>query len=279
MKQTLKANNVQKKGQNSLSIRRIILDIICNARASHIGSCFSVVEILSAVYRCVDIEKIRTNNEERDRVVLSKGHSAAALYSVLCHFGLIDEHDLATYCSNGSLFSGHASHFLPYVEHSTGALGHGLSVAVGVAIGLKSKKIDSKVYTVVGDGELNEGSNWEALMLAGHKKLNNLFVLIDNNKLGGIGKTDYCCSLEPLDRKCESFSFETYRVNGHDEELITSIIQRKNSEGGNKPVAIICDTIKGKGVSFMENNNAWHYRPPLGEDYEKALDELGRLSE
>lgn len=276
MDKTTKIVNFEKKMQISLPIRRTILDIISKSKASHTGSCFSIVEILSAVFRCVDIEKIRAKEEERDRIILSKGHSAAALYSVLCHFGLIDEHDLATYCSNGSLFSGHASHFLPYVEHSTGALGHGLSVAVGMGIGLKSKKLSSKVYVIVGDGELNEGSNWEALMLAGHKKLNNLFVLIDNNKLGGIGKTDYCCSLEPLDKKLESFGFETYRINGHDEELITSILQKRNSEERETPVAIVCDTIKGKGVSFMEHNNVWHYRPPVGDDYEKALEELGR---
>lgn len=278
MRQSFKSDNIHKESKNSLSIRRTILDIINTSKASHIGSCYSIVEILSAIYRSVDIKKIRAHHEDRDRVILSKGHSAAALYSVLCHYGLINEKEIETYCSNGSLYSGHASHFLPYVEHSTGALGHGLSVAVGMGIGLKSREFSSKVYVIVGDGELNEGSNWEALMLAGHKKLNNLFVLIDNNKLGGIGETDYCCSLEPLDRKCESFGFETYRVNGHDEELITSILQRKTSEGGNKPIAIICDTIKGKGVSFMENNNVWHYRPPLGEDYKKALDELGRSS-
>lgn len=260
----------------SNNIRKTILEIISNSRSSHIGSCFSIVEILSAVYRCVDIEKIKTHHEGRDRVVLSKGHSAAALYSVLCHYGLINEKEIATYCSNGSLYGGHVSHFLPCVEHSTGALGHGLSVAVGIGIGLKSKKFNSKVYVIVGDGELNEGSNWEALMLAGHKKLNNLFVLIDNNKFGGIGKTDYCCSLEPLDKKLESFGFETYRINGHDEELIVSILQKRNSEKKETPVAIVCDTIKGKGVSFMEHNNAWHYRPPVGDDYEKALEELGR---
>lgn len=276
MRQSFKPDNIHKESKNSLSIRRTILDIINTSKASHIGSCYSIVEILSAIYRSVDIEKIRAHHEDRDRVILSKGHSAAALYSVLCHCGLIDVKEIEAHCSNGSLYSGHASHFLPCVEHSTGALGHGLSVAVGIGIGLKSKKIISTVYVIVGDGELNEGSNWEALMLAGHKKLNNLFVLIDNNNLGGIGKTDYCCSLEPLDKKLESFGFETYRINGHNEELITSTLQKRRSEERETPVAIICDTIKGKGVSFMEHNNAWHYRPPVGDDYEKALEELGR---
>jgi transketolase len=259
------------------AIRKTILDIIHKAKASHIGSSFSVVEILNAIYDSTDIEKIRAGANDRDRLILSKGHSAAALYSVLYHYELLSKEQLDTYYLNDSLLSGHASHFVPYVEHSTGALGHGLSVAVGVAVGLKSRGFkSSRVYVVVGDGELQEGSNWEALMLAGHKKLNNIVVLIDNNSLGGICKTDYCCSLEPLEKKLESFGFKTYRINGHNEELIASILQKRNPEERDTPVAIVCDTIKGKGVSFMEHNNIWHYRPPIGDDYEKAIDELGR---
>lgn len=268
---------MNKHAERSFMIRNTILDIVRNAKASHIGSSFSVVEILNAIYASMDIGKIRAGANNRDRLILSKGHSAAALYSVLYHYGLLSKEQLDTYCLNGSLLSGHASHFVPHVEHSTGALGHGLSVAVGVSVGLRSRGFKSShVYVVVGDGELHEGSNWEALMLAGHEKLNNLFVLIDNNNLGGIGKTDYCCSLEPLDKKLESFGFETYRINGHDEKLIASILQKVNTEERGAPVAIVCDTIKGKGVSFMEDNNTWHYRPPVGDDYEKALEELGR---
>jgi transketolase len=264
---------MNKHAERAFIIRKTILDIVHKAKASHIGSSFSVVEILNAIYASMDTEKIRAGATDRDRLILSKGHSAAALYSVLYHCGLLRKEQLDTYYLNDSLLSGHASHFVPHVEHSTGALGHGLSVAVGVAVGLMSRGFkSSRVYVVVGDGELQEGSNWEALMLAGYKKLNNLLVLIDNNKIGGIGKTDYCCSLEPLDKKLESFGFKTFEVDGHDEEEIYQTIQElKESE---TPGAVTCNTIKGKGVSFMENNNVWHYRPPSDEEYEKALIEL-----
>lgn len=253
-------------------IRRNVLDIIYHGSASHCGTSLSCVEILSAVYRSVDVEKIRNNQSERDRVILSKGHAAATLYATLMHFGLMEEGQLNTYYCNGSLLSGHASHFVPYVEHSTGSLGHGLPVSVGIALGLKSKNYKGRVYTIVGDGELNEGSNWEALMLAGHLRLNNLCVIIDNNNLGGIEKTSDVCSLEPLQHKLDGFNFEVHDVDGHDEELLYKLIQDSNLS--ERPVAMICRTVKGKGVSFMENNNAWHYRPPNKEAYEKALSEL-----
>lgn len=253
-------------------LRKTILDIVYRSNASHIGSCFSVVEILSAVYRSVDTNKIKRQSYDRDRVILSKGHAAAALYTILFHYGLLSKEELATYYENGSLLSGHASHFVPYVEHSTGALGHGLSVAVGVGIGLKSKGFDSRVYVIVGDGELHEGSNWEALLLAGHLKLNNLCMLIDNNCFGGTGNIDTYCSFNLLKNKLESFGFKSFEGDGHDEESIYSLIQK--TKKAETPIAVICHTIKGKGVSFMENNNVWHYRPPNKEEYEKAMYEL-----
>ena len=249
-------------------IRKKILDIIYQSQASHIGSCFSIVEMLSAVYRSVEIEKIANQREDRDRVILSKGHSVAALYATLNQFGLMSDEELETYCKNGSLLSGHVDRSVAHVEHSTGALGHGLSVALGIGLGLKAKKIGSRVYVIVGDGELHEGSNWEALMLAGHLKLNNLCLLVDYNKLSGIGSIDGCCSLEPLRGKLESFGLEVFEANGHDEEEIFSAIQETKKR--DRPAAIVCHTIKGKGVSFMENNNVWHYRPPNREEYENA---------
>ena len=253
-------------------LRKRVLDIIYQSKASHIGSSFSVIEILSAVYRGINVNKIMDKKYGRDRVILSKGHSAAALYAVLNHLGLLSDEELKTYYRNGSLLSGHASHFVPCVEHSTGALGHGLPVAVGIGIGLKSKGLDSRVYVIVGDGELHEGSNWEALLLAGHLKLDNLCVLIDRNGLSGIGDINSSCSFNSLENKLKSFGFKTFEVDGHDEEEIYQTIQEmKESE---TPGAVICHTIKGKGVSFMENNNVWHYRPPNDEEYEKALIEL-----
>lgn len=263
-----------KLSSGSKAIRSIILDIIHASGASHIGSSFSVADILMAIYGCVDIDKIRNRQDDRDRVIVSKGHAAAALYAVLFKYGLLDKTLLNTYYKNGSLLSGHVSHFVPFVEHSTGALGHGLSVGVGVCIGLKSRNFSiSRVYVVIGDGEMHEGSNWEACMLAGHLKLNNLCVLVDNNHLGGIGRTDECCSLKSLKKMFGSFGFTVFEADGHDEKAISSII--KETRGNtDKPVSIICRTVKGKGVSFMEEDNVWHYRPPNKEAYQKAAMEL-----
>lgn len=258
-------------------LRRKILEIVYRSNASHVGSSLSVVEILSAVYSSVDIAKIIDSHADRDRVILSKGHSAAALYVVLNHYGLLSDEELKTYYSNNSLLGGHATHNVKHVEHSTGALGHGLSVAVGIGIGLKSKKMNSHVYAIVGDGELHEGSNWEALLLAGHRNLNNICVLVDNNRLSGIGATNNCCDLDSLKNKFEAFGFLAFELDGHDEEAIYSAIQ--NTKDLDKPVALVCNTVKGKGVSFMENNNVWHYRPPDKEAYENAIRELEKAEE
>jgi len=263
---------MKKKNNNTNMIRKKILDIVYNSQASHIASSFSVVEILSSVYKSVDIKKISDLDIDRDRVILSKGHAAAALYVILNQHGLMSNNDLETYHTNGSLLGGHATHNVPYVEHSTGALGHGLSVATGIAIGLKSKNFNSRVFVIVGDGELHEGSNWEALMLASHLNLNNLCILVDNNRLSGIGNTYACCSLESLQQKFEAFGLKSFEIDGHDENEIYEIIQK--SKATNQPIAIVCNTIKGKGVSFMENNNVWHYRPPGTEEYQKAILEL-----
>jgi transketolase len=269
---------VEIKGmEKSSMLRKRILEIIHRSNASHVGSSLSAVEILSAVYSSVDISKIIESRSDRDRVILSKGHSAAALYVVLNYYGLLSDEELETYHSNNSLLGGHATHNVKYVEHSTGALGHGLSVAVGIGIGLKSKKIESHVYAIVGDGELQEGSNWEALLLAGHHNLNNICVLVDNNGLSGIGATNNCCALDSLKRKFQAFRFQAFELDGHDEDAIYSTIQ--NTKELDKPVALVCSTVKGKGVSFMENNNVWHYRPPDGEACEKAIRELKREEE
>lgn len=253
-------------------IRKSILRIIHKSRASHAGSSLSTVEILNAVYSSVDIEKIRQMQNDRDRVLLSKGHAAAALYAVLNHYGLIDDKMLDTYYRNGSTLGGHASHSVNYVEHSTGALGHGLSVGVGMAVGLRSKKLNGRVFVITGDGEMHEGSNWEALMLAGHLCLGNLCVLVDYNKLGGIGLTESCCNLDSLRDKFIAFGIEGYDVDGHSEKEITAIIN--STKNNNRPVGIVCNTVKGKGVSFMEHENVWHYRPIDEEAYQLAIEEI-----
>lgn len=258
--------------KGAASLRERILEILHKSGASHIGPCLSMIEILLAVYKSVNLEKIKNKKDDRERVIVSKGHSAAALYTVLNHFGLLKDEELETYHKDGSLLGGHVTFTVSGVEHSTGALGHGLSVAVGIGIGLRNKKIDSRVYVIVGDGELHEGSNWEALQFTTHCKLNNLCLLVDYNKLSGVGRTNDCCNLEPLKKKLESFGFETFEVQGHNQEEIYATIQK--TKNFKKPVAIICHTIKGKGVSFMENNNVWQYRPLNEEDYKKAIFEI-----
>jgi transketolase len=256
----------------SKQTRRLILDAVSRSNAAHIASCFSVVEILSAVFRNADIEKIRALSPDRDRIILSKGHAAAALYATMYQFGLMDKADFDTYHSNGSLLGGHVSHFVPKVEHSTGALGHGLPVGLGIALGLRSKKLAGRVFVIVGDGELHEGSNWEALMLAGHLKLSNLCVIVDNNHLSQMGETDLCCSLEPLKAKLEAFHLTVTELDGQDEEAVYSaLLNSANSVG---PVAMLCATTKGHGVSFMSGNNLWHYRTPKSTDYAQAQQEL-----
>jgi transketolase len=266
-------NNSQKRSPSS--VRKKILEIIYNSQASHLGSSLSVVEILVGIYENVDLKKILAKREDRDRIILSKGHSAAALYTVMNAFGLISDATLATFYQNGSMLGGHAMHGVEYVEHSTGALGHGLSVAVGICIGMKSKGINSRVFAVAGDGELHEGSNWEALMLASSRKLDNLCLIVDNNCLSGIGCTNECCDLGDLNHKFEEFGLKVYVVDGHNKEEISSIIKISKKSG--VPVAIVGNTIKGKGVSFMEAKNLWHYRPPNQEDFEKAMKELSKV--
>jgi transketolase len=254
-------------------IRRTILDMVNKGGASHVGAAFSMVEILNAVYKSVNIKKIADKTKDRDRVILSKGHGASGLYAVMFHHGLLTQKAINSYFLNGSIMAGHSSHFIENVEHSTGALGHGLSVGLGIAIGCKSKDYLNRVFVIVGDGELHEGSNWEAIMFAGHNKTDNLCVLVDKNERSQMGATSDACNLDPLIEKFKAFNFESYEVSdGHNEAEIIKII--KKTKKSKKPIAIICNTIKGKGVSFMEGDNIWHYRSPQGEDYKNALSEL-----
>jgi len=256
-------------------IRRTIIHMVNRGNASHVGSGLSMVEILNAVYKTVDREKILKQSNDRDRVILSKGHGTSGLYAVMFHHGLIPKEKIDTYFMDGSIMAGHTSHFIDNVEHSTGALGHGLPVGLGIALGSRSKGYKNRTFVVVGDGELHEGSNWEAIMYAGSKKVGNLCLLVDNNERSQMGNTSDACSLYPIEQKFEAFNFDSYMIeDGHDELEILNTIQK--TKGSKKPVAIICNTVKGKGISFMEGNNVWHYRSPKGEDFENALAELER---
>ncbi len=262
--------------EENRNIRLTILKMISESGAAHIASAFSVVEIINAVFKSVDIIKIKNRDNDRDRIILSKGHGAAALYAVMMARGLLRQEEILTYAKNDSLLQGHASHNVRYVEHSTGSLGHGASVALGMAIGLKSRNFGGRAFVITGDAELQEGSNWEAFMLAGQLKLKNYCVLVDNNGISQMGEFVGWCDVEPLVEKFRSFRFDVLEINdgNNESEIMTAIKKLGKTE---MPLAIICRTTKGKGVPFMENNAIWHYRPPQGEEYNKAVEELQKI--
>jgi transketolase len=254
-------------------IRRRILSVIWRARASHLGTSFSVVDILVAIYSSVNTDLIKSGSQVRDRVLLSKGHGAAALYCTLEEFKLLSREQLDSYHKSGSNLTGHVSHKVPGVEHSTGALGHGFSVAIGMALALKHKGSNSRVYCVVGDGEIQEGSIWEAVMLWRHLNLTNLTLLVDDNEISSIGQTRNVINMDPLDKRFGGFGLNCINVNGHDgQKLLKAIDEAKESIS---PTVIICRTVKGKGASFAEGQPIWHYKTLDDALYSTAMDELG----
>lgn len=257
--------------EKSKLIRQKTLEIVYRSSTSHIGTALSCIEILNGIYSSIDIQRIREKAKDRDRIILSKGHGTAALYSCLSIYGLMEEDELETFAKDNTMLTSHPAKNNDMIEYPSGALGHGASVGVGIAYGLKMQGYTSKVFVILGDGELHEGSNWEAFMLANTLKLDNIYFFIDRNRLSGINISD-CCNLESLEAKFSAFGFETKVIEGHDEEAIKNEIKRTESIA--KPCAIICNTVKGKGISFMENDNVWHYRPINDKIYKEALSEL-----
>lgn len=252
-----KYNNIAK------NIRSNILNLTFKAKSSHIGSCLSIVEILIALYYRI--------LKKSDRFILSKGHAALALYSILFEKKVISLKILKSFGSNGTVLMNHASSKVKGVEFSTGSLGHGLPVAVGKALKFKSNNEKNKVFVLISDGEINEGTTWESLLFASHHKLNNLKIIIDFNKIQSMDFANKVINIEPLKKKLESFGCKTYEVNGHSIDQITRMLKKKSST---KPTVLIANTIKGKGVSFMENNNLWHYKNPDHDQLMKALKEI-----
>ena len=260
------------------ALRRDILKMIHNAKSGHPGGAMSCVDILAVLYKKVlnvspEWDKA-LDFAQRDRFILSKGHASAALYATLAHCGFFPTNMLNGFRMLGSKLQGHPSSRaqLPGIEVSTGSLGQGLSIGVGLALALRLDNIKSKVFVLLGDGEMQEGSVWESLMNANNQKLDNLIVIIDKNNLQIDGNTCQVKSLEPLDEKLRAFGMEVYNINGHDyEEIEKTLIEAKNS---NKRCAIIANTIKGKGVSFMENVAGWHGKAPNDEQLALALEEL-----
>ena len=247
-------------------------DMAYKAKASHMGGNFSVADVIAVLYH--DILKFDSKNpsdENRDRVILSKGHCCAVMYAVLAECGFFPEEELKTFGENGSLLSCHISCKVPGVELSSGSLGHGAAVASGMALSGKLKHQDYHVYAICGDGECNEGSIWEMVMFAGQQRLDNFTVIIDANKMQAMGDTKDIINLESMSEKWKLFGWHAIDVDGHDHEQLRNAF-KENQEG--KPKVIVSHTIKGHGVSFLENSLWWHYQIPFGDYYEKAIKEL-----
>jgi Transketolase, N-terminal subunit len=270
----LTINEMNKK---AIKLRLKVLDIVYNAKGGHIGGDMSSIDIFTSLYYgFLNIDKNNQNDPKRDKFVLSKGHCVEAYYSVLNDLGFISDEELATYSKFKSNLIGHPSNKVPGIEFNTGALGHGLSVGVGMAIGAKKCGFESKICVLMGDGELAEGSVWEAAMAASHYKLDNLIAIIDRNGLQISGSTEKVMSQEDLANRWTAFGFSTVVVEGHD---IGAILDALNNRVKGKPTAIIAKTVKGKGVSFMENQAAWHHKVPTAEQYEQAKAELNQKLE
>jgi transketolase len=261
----------------AIQYRKKLLMYIKKANAGHTGGDLSCLDILTVLYnRTLNVSPETFEDPQRDRYIQSKGHSVEALYVVLADKGFFPESDLETLCRYGSHYVGHPTRKVRGIEHNTGALGHGLAFGVGVALAGKMDHAGYHVYALLGDGELAEGSNWESMMAAAHYRLDNLTALIDRNALQITGPTEEVCSLEPLQHKLEAFGWSVSTVDGHDIAALVRTFDRLPLVAGT-PNAVIARTVKGKGISFMENDPTWHHRVPDEEQYERAQRELDAL--
>ena len=258
----------------SREYRRKILKYIYKAKAGHTGGSLSCIDILNVLYNEVlNVSPETFTSPDRDRYIQSKGHCVEALFVVLADKGFFPESDLETLCKYQSHYIGHPTRKVNGVEQNTGALGHGLPMSAGVALAAKMDNRDYRVFTLMGDGELPEGSNWEAALTAAHYKLDNLCAIVDLNGLQITGPTKEVCNTEPLDKKFESFGWATRHVDGNDVVALKEAFDALPFETG-KPSVIIAHTVKGKGVSFMENELKWHHGVPSEEQYKIAMQEL-----
>jgi transketolase len=256
------------------AIREHALRMAHRARSSHVGSCLSAADILAVLYgKVLRVDPKRPDWPERDRFILSKGHAAAALYAVLAERGFFPVDRLETYCQDGSSLLGHVTTGVPGVEVSTGSLGHGLPIACGMALAAKRRKLPWRVFTLLSDGELDEGSNWEAILFAPHHRLDNLTAIVDFNKIQSFGTVKEVLDLDPLAEKWRAFRWGVREIDGHDLGQVEQTLAQLPFEAG-KPSVVIAHTVKGKGVSFMEGQLAWHYKSPTPEQLAQALAEL-----
>ncbi len=256
------------------AIRLDVLQMTSRAGASHIGSAFGVTDILAVLYGA-PVLQYRANDprwEERDRFILSKGHAGSAVYSALARCGFFPLEWLERYYQDGSQLSGHVSHKdVPGVEVSTGSLGHGLGIGAGMAMALKARSARSRVFVVLSDGECDEGSTWEAAMFAAHHALDSMVAIVDYNKIQSLASVADTLALGPFTAKWAAFNWDVCEVDGHDHAALAAAL---GAAGSGRPRAVIAHTIKGKGVSFMENSVLWHYRSARGAEFDAALREL-----
>lgn len=258
-------------------VRINALDAVDAASSGHIGGSLSIADILTVLY----FDEMRVNtkdskNADRDRLVLSKGHCTPALYGVLAEKGFFPKEELQHFRSVHSMLSGHAEYHIPGVDMSTGSLGQGLSVAVGIALATRVDKKDYRVYAILGDGEIEEGQIWEAAMSAGFYKVDNLVAIVDNNNLQIDGPITDVMSSYPIDKKFEAFNWNVINIDGHNISDIKDALEKaKNTKG--KPTVIVAKTVKGKGVSFMENEAGWHGKAPSHEQHDAAVAEIQKV--
>jgi len=259
----------------ALRLRRHVVRMCSRGGSSHVGSCLSMADIIAVLYGdTLRVDPTDPRWAGRDRFILSKGHAGACVYAALAERGFFALADLDHHYANGSSLSGHVSHKgVAGVELSTGSLGHGLGIGAGMAFQLRRMGGDQRVYVVLSDGECDEGSNWEAILFAAHHRLGNLCAVVDYNKLQSIAPVAETIALEPFADKWRAFGWAVERIDGHDHQALKVALARSGQ--ADRPTCIIADTIKGRGVSFMENQVLWHYRSPQGEEFAAAMRELG----
>ncbi len=257
-------------------MRRSVLEMAYAGSTVHIACAFSIIELLTVLYR--DHLRYPGNDpraEGRDFLVLSKGHGVMAQYACMLELGWLDDSHVKSYFKDGSDLKGLSDSRVPGLEVTSGSLGHGFSVGVGIAMGLRRLGTDQKVYAVVGDGELNEGPIWEGSLVSAHHKLDNLMLIVDKNGFQAMGATDDVLAMGDLSAKFESFGFQTIEVDGHDEAAVDAAIRKLWATGEGKPKALIARTVKGKGVPFMESDNRWHYTRLNAQTFAEAVEALG----
>lgn len=256
-------------------LRLTVLEMAFKGQSVHIGCAFSLIEIVAVLYRSVmNLGDRSPRAKDRDYLVLSKGHGVMALYAAMREMDWLTEEDINNYFKDGTELKGLSESNVPGLEVSSGSLGHGLSVGVGMAFAAKKKKENRKVYCIVGDGEMNEGSMWEAIMFASHFQLDNLVLIVDENKYQAMGTTKEVMDMGSFKQKLDAFGFTTFEADGHNEAELLEKFTKLNSTKDGKPKALVASTVKGKGVSFMDGNNIWHYTRLTDEVYAKAVEEL-----